>query len=151
MKKVIEVPRQKIKRHYQTIVLRCYEKRSSCSCGCRLLAVTLLGVVFPCCSVLSTAPLRWAVGSLAISGTLWSWFVLVSSVRASWFLGACLFRTIRRSLIIQHVTTTIKMKQAAWSGSVSMTAQFLRQNWNKPLKKSPARKKIFRIKNRTSY
>ena len=141
MKKVIEVPRQKIKRHYQTIVLRCYEKRSSCSCGCRLLAVKQLGVVFPCCSVLSTALLRRAAGSLAISETLWSWFVLVSSVRASWFLGACLFRTIRRSLIIQYVTTTIKMKQAALSGSVSMTVQFLRQNWNKPLKKSPARKK----------
>ena len=37
--------------------------------------------------------------------------VLVGSVIAP--SGACMFLTVWRSLIIQHVTTTIKMKQAA--------------------------------------
>ena len=61
---------KKYKRHYHTIVLLCYEKCSSYSCGCRLLAVTPQGVVFPCCSVLSKGPLRRALGSLAIPKTL---------------------------------------------------------------------------------
>ena len=62
--------KKKKKRH--SVVLLFYEKRSSCSCGCRLLAVTPPAVVFPCCSVLSTAPLRRRVGSLAIPGFFFS-------------------------------------------------------------------------------
>ena len=129
------------KRHYLTIVSLCYEKRSSCSWGCRLLAVTPPVAVFPCCSVLSTTLPRRRVDSLAVPNTFWSWMVLLGCVTAPWFHGIRMFLTMWRSLIIQHVTTTIKMKQTALSGSVSMTVQFLRKNLNKPLKKSPARKK----------
>ena len=133
----------KIKKSH-AIVLLFYEKRSSCSCGCRLLAVTSLAVVFPCCSVLSTAPLRRRVSSLAVSKAFWSWMDLVGSVTAPWFPGACMFLTMWWSLITQHVTTTIKMKQTALSGSVSM-------NWNKLLKMSPARDKMYFDKNWISY
>ena len=125
-----------------------YENRSSCSCGCRL-AVTSPAVVFPWCSVLSTAPLWRRVGFLAVPRAFWSWMVLVGSVEAPWFAGGCMFLTMWRSLIIQHVTTTIKMKQAALSSSVPMTVQFLQHNWNNPVKNSPARKKYIYFERKT--
>ena len=93
------------------IVLLFYEKRSSCSCGCRLLAVTSLVVVFPCCSVLSTAPLRRRVSSLAVPKAFYSWMVNVGCVVNPWFPGACMFLTMWMSLIVQ---------KAALSGLISM-------------------------------
>ena len=104
-----------------------------------------------CISVMfhpSTAPLWRRVGSLAVPKAFWSWMVLVGSVVAPWFPGACMSLTMWRSLIVQHVTTTIKMKQAALSSSVSMTVQFLPRNWNNLIKKSPAKKKIYILNER---
>ena len=131
-----------------TVILLFYEKRSSCSCGCRLLAVTTPAVIFSCGSVLSTTPLRRGVGSLAVLRAFWWWMVLLGSIRAPWFPGGCMFLTMWTSLIIQHVTTILNASSIKWLSR----HDGLVPNGYKPLKKSPARKlNVFWMKNRTSY